>query len=333
MLRRTSIATLVAVIFLGLLGLVAPARAQPEAAASDAVACLTPPAAVRNRLDYPPDALAGGVTGTTVVEMEFTSPADPPKVTMVHTSDPRLDRAVAEHVGNYRVPCLRPGERARLQQEFSFVPNPAGVVAATHAIDLRPADIPRCLTHLGPNSHPEWPTRFTGTAMHGIESHSPTVGVILARMRFTSADGPPAVTFPDEQKDSAFRQPVEDWVRDYRFTCYDGEPFVATQLFRFGVPSKLLNDMSLVNFLRNVKLADQKQYFELDRMRCPFTVRFEYMQPFLPNRVQEVGARAPGRQAFLDWLSTLRFDVEPKRENILLGQSLNIAVPCGKISL
>lgn len=326
-IRSWSFAT---VLFVGWLALAGPVRAQLEPAASDAVACLTPAATDRNRLDYPPEALRAGVAGATGVEMEFTSPTDPPKVTVVRTSDPSLDRVVVEHVSRYRVPCLVPGQRARLQQEFSFVPNPAGIVAASHAIDLRPADIPNCIAYTGAHSQPDFPLRGRN------QPRLPELGVVLAQLRFTSADGPPVVTFPDGMKDSPFRQPVEEWVRHYRFTCYGGQPFEAFQLFRFVMhdhPQMLLADMTLLEFLGNVKLTDQKQYFELDRMSCPFTVQFQYLQPFMPNGVRETGRHVVARRAFLDWLSTLRLDVDQQSENVVLGESMKIAVPCGKVAL
>jgi hypothetical protein len=312
------------------------ARADVEASTSEFTNCLTPAGEERNRLEYPADALAQGVSGTTAVEMMFSSPDAPPQVNVTQASDPRLDQAVVEHVSRYRVPCLKPGAKARILQQFVFVPNPAGKTSWTAPSDPEAQKMSACVTHLQPGTKPEHPIAASPTMMHGIRD-VPFRGNVLARIVFTSKDGPPQVIVPGKNVPAAFRQSVEQWAANYRLPCYSGQTVEATQIFRFmieGDDGHYLKDLSLVPFLGAIKGLDQQhRYFELDRMSCPFDVRFEYRQPDMANGVRDIGTHVEARQPFLDWLATMRFDVDAKTENLLLGDAMTISVPCGKIDL
>lgn len=314
----------------------ATAFAQVEPVTSEITACLTPSGEERSRIAYPADALKEGVAGTTAVEMEFSQPDAPPRVTVTQAAEPRLDQAVIAHVSTYRVPCLKPGASAKLTQQFVFVPNPGGKASWTEPVDAKAAEIAACVTHLRPGSKPQHPLAAGPQMLRGIRD-VPYRGNVLAKIVFTSSDGPPEVVIAGENVPPALRRSVEQWAVDYRMPCYPGHRVEATQLFKFSIEgdtSPLLKDMGLVQFLGAVKGIDQQhRYFELDRMSCPFDVRLEYRQPVMANRVRDAGPHVDARQPFLDWLAGLRFDVEPKIENLLLGEALTISVPCGKIDL
>jgi hypothetical protein len=311
------------------------AWAQVESGSSEMAACLMPRGEERNRLTYPPDALAAGVSGTTTVEMEFSAPDAPPRVRVTQSADPRLDRAVLEHVGTYRMPCLKPGATIRATQQFAFVPNPGGKVSWTDPSDPQALKLMACVQHLRPGTKPEHPFGAGPQMMRGIRD-VPIRGNVLARIVFTSKDGEPEVTFPGSNAAPAFQKSVEQWARDYRLPCYDGNRVEAVQMFRFVASESdgLLKDMQLVQFLGTIKGLDrQRRYFELDRMSCPFNVRFEYRQPAMPNSVRDVGAHVASRKPLLDWFASMQFDVDQRSENLLLGESMTISVPCGKIDL
>lgn len=312
------------------------AWAQVEAGPSEFAACITPAGEERNRLAYPDDALREGVAGTTTVEMEFSGPDAAARVRVTQSAGPRLDKAVVDHVGRYRMPCLKPGATARVSQQFVFVPNPGGKASWTDPVEPEAAKVVACVQHLQPGTKPQHPLGAGPQMMRGIRD-VPYRGNVLAQIVFTSKDGPPEVVIADANVHPALKRSVEQWTVDYRLPCYAGERVVATQLFHFvieGFEGRYLKDMDLVAFLGAIKGVDQqRRYFELDRMSCPFDVRFEYRQPAMRNRVRDVGPHVDARQPLLDWLATMRFDVGPKAENLLLGESMTISVPCGKIDL
>lgn len=71
-----------------------------------------------------PDVAAGAVVR---VVMRFDSANEPPRVDVKFNNGGALsEKAVLEHVGTYRLPCLKPGSSATASQEFQFVsPAPA----------------------------------------------------------------------------------------------------------------------------------------------------------------------------------------------------------------
>lgn len=57
--------------------------------------------------------------GNLVVELDFTAPDQPPQAKVVYNSlTPRHRNDVLDHVAQYRLPCLTPGERFGVQQNF-----------------------------------------------------------------------------------------------------------------------------------------------------------------------------------------------------------------------
>lgn len=60
----------------------------------------------------------GPTTGNVVLELTFTAPDQPPQATVLYASTHREHRDDwLDHVGSYRVPCLKPGERFVMEHD------------------------------------------------------------------------------------------------------------------------------------------------------------------------------------------------------------------------
>ena len=93
--------------------------------------------------------------------------------------------------------------------------------------------------------------------------------------------------------------------------------------------------MSLMEFLGLTQGLDRLEAdFDLNTMRCPFKVNYEHRSPVMPNRITGGGQVDPNRVAFLKWLGerNLSFNDE-KQAGALFGQTLQIDIPCGVLSL
>lgn len=127
-------------------------------------------------------------------------------------------------------------------------------------------------------------------------------------------------------------------VEQYRVPCLpvDAEPFVVEQQFMYqsGSTYYRLNDLKLVPFLGRIKdIEKRRASFDLNTMNCPFQVVWRLGMPAMANRVGEVGEPNLNRVEFLAWLADLTMDLRPEQFERLLGQSMVIEVPCGKIEL
>ncbi len=95
----------------------------------------------------------------------------------------------------------------------------------------------------------------------------------------------------------------------------------------------LLRDMTLREFLGAAAEFPKPVYFDLNQMGCPFDLRVAYMQPHEKNVVEELETANPARQAFIDWLSSLKLRVSDNQLSQIFGQSFNVSVPCGSVDL
>ncbi|ROZ64429.1 hypothetical protein [Ramlibacter sp. WS9] len=280
---------------------------------------------------YPEEAYKRKEGGTVNIEMEFATQDLAPKI-KVHSGEASVElvSAVHEYALRLRLPCAKSHEPAvRLEQEFVFVPNDGRKVAWT--IARSPSGTPKiahCVQHLEPGSKPIYPSKA------GREGRQ---GSVLANVLFTAVNEKPQVTFPDPSPYPELAEAVRRFAEDYRLTCWDGKPLLAFQQFNFRMDDgekKLLKDISLLTFVRAARNATAMPvFFSLDGMGCPFDVRLRYWQPIYRNEVGEVGSEVPARRAFLDWLSTLVLDLPAKSQNAILGDTMTVSVPCGKIDL
>jgi hypothetical protein len=296
---------------------------------SDVTRCLTPPADRPLPFIYPTGSLQRMAGGTVSVELTFTGPDTPPRVTLLSGTelDAELVAAVRSHVAQYRLPCLAGADEARFRQDFAFVPNEGKKVTWTtpqeggRALDV----LLSCGTHVRPGSKADWPMRAKAP-----------YGNVLLEMRFVAPDQPPKIEVRGMEPENPFAREAIDWAKGLRFPCM-AKPFVAKQLYSFrmeGTPKTVLTDMPLTTFLRSVRdVAGLPVYFDFRTMGCPFEVRVKYWQPHERNAVGEVGNSLPVRRPFLDWLSGLVLDLKPAQQHLVLGDPFTLTVPCGTLDL
>jgi hypothetical protein len=324
-----------ALLTLGLALLAAsPVMAQQMSLApSPALACLTPASEQRGKPEYPAGRIERKEGGTVKVALTFTGPELAPEVKVLQSVDHRdLVDAVLRHVETYRVPCLDAvGGSATLQFEFRFDPHDGrrvGWLAPVDMADAARARMTRCIAHVKADAKPMYPIAL---------SRRGDQGSVLARLRFTAADQPPEVTVLDPSPHPAFAMEVKDFAAGYRMPCHRGAPVSTDFVFRFvmeGGTRVVLRDLSLVDFLRAARNAmDRPVSFDFDAMVCPFDVRLTYFRPSAPSAVGQVGDQLAARRPLLEWLSGLTLNLPDKTQNLLLGDTLTITVPCGNLKL
>ncbi|MBG9388951.1 energy transducer TonB [Caenimonas aquaedulcis] len=302
-------------------------RFEPSATA----ACFTSTAGPDARPSYPDAAYLRKEGATIKAEFTFESGVDKPRVKILSGGDQSLFvDSVERHARNLRLPCFPVGgPPVVLEQEYVFVPNDGRKVAWTIARkrdDAFAAAGKACIKHVEGEERPDYPQRAKTEGL---------MGNVLAEMVFRRPDTPPEVRLLDPSPHRDFARAVLAYVAGYRVTCVLDEPITASQMFNFrfeGMPYQALKDAPLAPFLRGVKdVAARPVFFDLNLMSCPFDVRLVYWQPIRANETGEVGDAVAARRPFLDWLATLQLNVPPKVQNIILGDTMTIAVPCGTI--
>lgn len=303
-----------------------PARADVALAPSEALRCMTPAEAERQSLQYPPAALEAKAGGLVRAEMVFEGPAVAPTVTILGRTYAPLAQAVTEHLRSHRVPCLAPGQKAVITQEFKFDPTDGRRVLWTNMRESPKDEDARrtgCAATMPRATYPAEAAR-RGQA-----------GVVALRLRFNDNVSPPEVTVLDESPGDALIRSTVDLVSASRMSCNIGRPVDFHFYYHYGDGrTTVLNDVPLRTYLRGVKGIQQAQvYFDFNELKCPFDVRVRMMQPVRDNLVGELGEAVPERVFFLDWLSRQRLDLTPGQQNRLIGQSTTISVPCGTLNL
>jgi len=159
-------------------------------------------------------------------------------------------------------------------------------------------------------------------------------------MKFEQRDEPPTVTVVYGGGHYLLAENAKSWASSNRLRCAapleKSVEFMETiHYFRkdIGIPM-VLKDMDFISFLKSV---DRKSLgtptFDLNAMSCPFDVRVRLIQPYAPNDVAEISPRSGSRKEFLAWLKTLVFNFPRDYERFLVGQSIQIAVPCMNLGL
>jgi hypothetical protein len=326
MMGRFAIAVLVVLIFGGA---TAAAAAEVSLAPSQALQCMTPPESERSTLSYPAEALKRKEGGVVEVELTFDDSARPPDVKALNEPLTSLAEGVRQHVRRYRVPCLGAGQKAVIRQDFRFDPTDGRKVLWTTPRDANQTErrgLLACLRASKPR--PSYPL----SALRREDQ-----GVVVLGVMFKDAANAPEITVLDDTPESSLINAAKEHALSLRLPCHDGAVFEVQFQYDFmidGADRLVLKDLTLPEYLRATKdIAKAQVYFSFNEMKCPFDVRIALNQPIGNNRIGEVGQSVPERVFFLDWLSRQRLILPTKQQNLLIGKSLNVSVPCGVLNL
>ncbi|QPF75925.1 hypothetical protein G8A07_25410 [Roseateles sp. DAIF2] len=300
------------------------------------LACLQRPQAPPDYPEFDKKALRDG---TLRVRLSFTAADKAPAVQLLfRAGSERIVESVERHVAAYRLPCLPAGQRVDVVQEFNFAARGGDAVhwsAPRHVPSTPHKDWHACIRTPARQLR-VWEDSLTGTRFKPRE-----FGNVVVQMRFDSPTAPPQVKVVYAKADDRVRNAVLDHVAEYRMPCLpDGaEPQVSEQLFKFRShtaddPVYTFKDMDLTSFLaRMTDLERRPVRFDLDSMGCPFKLMWTLGRPALPNRVGEIGEPNLNRLELTTWLSELTMGMPPTLFDQMLGQSLVVTVPCGKVEL
>jgi hypothetical protein len=294
------------------------------------LACLTPAASERGSPEYPPRQLAMRNGAKVVAEMTFDTKDGPPSLKLpIEKLNGNLEEftgAVEEYAKRYRLPCLDKG-KVTLTQTFNFIADSRKIVTGS------PEDTTDSMAASGcqaipPSGKPAFPVTAASSG-----------GAVFLELKFEQAEAAPQLRVIYNGRSPGLAQSAASWAKGYRLRCAKAlvKPIVATQkhIF-FGTDTNLyaLKDLGFVDFLRSVQRSDLTgARFDFNTMSCPFDLRVTLFQPYDPNRVVELESHDANRQPLLDWMSRLKFVFKGDSERYLIGESLNVTVPCMVLDL
>ncbi len=298
---------------------------------SAAARCLTVTDDRRQLPTYPFDEWKLGQKGRVLVELKFNAPDKPPDVEVLEGDGVKaFVSAVREHATTYRVPCLGAAP-ARLRLEFIFKPDDRKVYGSEpeDADDPRRAALLKCLQHISGNTTPPYPREAQRLELDGR---------VLARLTFVAADQPPQVQVFGPPSTRVLSRAIENFSKDYRLPCFEGPgPLNTSFLYLFKLEGNGpvgLKPLDLLAFMGSVRgIQRQALQFDTTAMACPFDVKLEYLQPYLPNKVGEIGSREIARQPLLNWLAQQHLELPRRSLDAAFADSTTITVPCAKIDL
>jgi len=311
---------------------VAAHAADESLAPSAAVSCLTPLPEQRTKVVYPPDLLLRKDEGTVSVELTFTAADRPPSIKVLDDNPPydALAAVVREHVETFRVPCMKAGDPpVKLRQDYVFIANDGRKVMSSDPRDM--ADDARkerwsCLKHVQGETRPAYTTSMRRDDIEGN---------VYVRLRFTGPDVPPEITVLASSH-SKLAHSMREYAEGLRLPCVTAEPVEWRVMYHYrldGGRRTVLKDLTLMNLLRASKPPLPPAYFDFNTMGCPFDVRLSYFQPHSRNGVQQIENVHAARQPFLDWLAGLTLKLSERENTAVLGDTLTVSVPCGKLDL
>ncbi len=293
--------------------------------------CLQPAAEQRGAPEYPLEAWKLGEPGRVKVELAFTTPDAPPRVTVLEKEGPAsMVDAVQEHVRIYRAPCLTAAEApGRLVIEFVFAKDNRQVFWSDPAdLDERERrNMATCMVHPKGRKRPDYPADALRAEVQGN---------VLARLRFSGPDTPPEVEIFAGRGMEPLTRAVRFRVADFRLPCHSGPPLevVLTYQFRFEGEVYGMKPLGLTTLMRAVRgIETTRLVLDTTEMGCPFDLQFQLRQPFLPNQVAEVEVRNPSRRPLIEWLRSIEFDVPRESLAKVYGDTTTVGVPCLKIDL
>ena len=297
--------------------------------------CLTPGPAERGTPVYPEKKLARRDGATVRVEMSFGGPDAPPRVTpLAGTEKDEFLDAVREYAERFRLPCMKAdGPRVRIPMDFVFT------VGSGQKVTFRTKETPEALAR-----------RRTLTACLRVPSTKDVVtypnfalrqdlqGVVIFELTFKDPAAPPSLKVLHDGGSVFFVRALNKFVDQMRLPCLpSGEEFGSRFEFKFtmtGGDRAWLKDVDLLNFLARVKGIDQqKVFFDFNTMACPFAVNFTLRQPYVANRVGEIGEMQESRGAFVAWLEQLDLSIPDSQRELVMLHDSTITVPCIKLDL
>jgi hypothetical protein len=310
-----------------------PAQAQEMSLApSKALSCLARKNGKEDRIEYPKDALERKDGGVVKVDMTFNAPDRAPRVKVdASVTSSELEDLVKDFVDDYRLPCLDPKNGpVTLHREYDFVPNDGRKVMSTTTRDLgdkvRSSQL-ACIKNIAGNAKPDYPTQAR------IDQSQ---GKFYVDLAFAAPDQPPQLTWLVAAKNHTLRWAVEQYVKDLRMPCQQGEPAHLSVLYQFSIVDGtrvIMKDLSLKQYLAFAKVMPTSVYFDLDKLGCPFDLRVRYLQPVAPNHVSELDNANPARKPFIDWIANISLNFSDTQLSQVIGDSFTVSVPCGKVDL
>ncbi len=301
--------------------------------------CLTSVAKQSGGPEYPPDQFKLRNSALLNVELSFQGKDVPPsvryldKASEVNENYLEFYRAVEKHVQDYRLACWEQGT-VRLNQQFKFVPDARKSFVLPPEDPFEAQQTPKGCKFEAPAGKPAYPS-----GAMGLGAGPSGGGNVVLRMVFHGVDAEPEVQVVYDGRSRPLAGSAQAWARGYRMRCATPptNKISATQLFRYqleGATRYALKDLNLVQFLQSV---DRTRWagarFDFSTMSCPFEVRVTLMQPFADNRVAELESNDPARKPFLMWLRKQKFQIPSDAERFLIGEPLNVTVPCMNLDL
>lgn len=294
--------------------------------------CLSPAAAERGAPEYPNRQLQLRKSASVRVELRFDASDAAPDVKVLDDRSNDDDdflafkRAVQAQVKRYRLPCLVAGEKAVLTQQFDFVSDTRKVATSPLTAD-NPILNGNCKVQ-APQGRPSYPISFGRRK----------AGNVTLKVNFNQSDAEPELTVL-YGADRGLSESVVNWAKAYRVHCATplARPVSAFQQFRFRMPDQAeyaIKDLRLVEFLAGTDRAGWGAVdFDLNATGCPFAVKLTLLQPYAANLVAELETYDASRQPFLKWLAKLKYKLPANAEPFLIGESLNVAIPCTELKL
>ncbi len=305
-----------------------------QLAPSPAVRCLTPAEDERGEPEYPFAPWKRGEGGEVRVELIFTGATLAPEVKVLSAQgDDDFVAAVKAHVRRFRVPCIEDSDvPVRLAQIYVFVHEKKLVnwSAPDDLADVERRQMLQCMAAQDGSKSPVYPR---WAREDGVQ------GNVLAQLRFTAPDRPPAITlYTTGRTGRDLGVSVRDWAQKLRMPCLTGKPVESVVIFKFrleGEPPFGFRPFELRQFLALVKNRERLDArFDTRDMGCPFDVALTYRQPHLSNLLGEFGPPRLERRPLLDWLSKLELNFTKQSDlDATLGDTTNIAIPCVVINL
>lgn len=290
------------------------------------------------KIEMPPEAMERKLGALVKLRLRFEKPDEAPGVDVLANSGGAslFEDLARSHARNYRLPCLVAGSTQEATQVFSFKPRDDRPIVWGE-VTPNSDRLAQCVTRDGESlpwsKKPEFP-------LAALRSNAE--GVVLARLSFSSPSAPAHVSILFDGGHPALGVSVSKFLQDVRLACLStGGKFTGTIPFRFrlsGNKTLVLQDMKLAQFVGAIDqdalaLPANQVRFDLSAMGCPFEVRLGLYQPYMDNGVGEIGASDPRREPLLRWLRTIPLALDKTQLRRVLGQHINIAVPCGTLDL
>lgn len=273
------------------------------------------------------NAAAQGLPAYVRLRLLFERADQPPVVeVLASTTTVEVRDAVLRQVAGYRLPCLETRPLAAVQ-EFQFpadlIPQggPLAVVRGPATADLKCMVAPKEIPYVAE-------PRVVDRALLRLTFHG-------------DGDSPPEVKILGTNGDEQFMRVMLKSGKEWRQPCrkagdwpHRDEMFYQVRMAGTHPASFKKKRVSLAEFLGYTKDAnDARVFFDFDTMQCPFTLRWSLHEPWGRNKVREVEGDNPNRALLIEWLRGLHSGLQPDMMNRLIGESLQIDVPCGQLNL